>query len=141
MLTRTSYLVFRSGNHCLSKYLKEGFGHVGVLQSDNFNWIYIDPQNMYLNCTILDFCKTDNVPKVMKNLGYTVLKVETKDLTKYKKERAKFFKLGLHCVTVVKYITGIRGIVWTPYQLFRKLMKMKKKGRYNSDVINVTYIL
>ena len=112
----TYYIVFTSSNHWLFKWCKEGFQHVrafkpyaNVLISINPQISHVDVQ-LYENtvsiedivgqpCTIVEYCTKINPVQINSSLGYNT------------------------CIDTVKRLLGIRGIILTPYQLYKRLIK------------------
>ena len=110
-----------------------------VLQRDEFNWLLLDPQNEWLGWTILPYKITDNVPKIFSShVNQTVLRVKTR-LPIKEKMRWNLLRVG-SCVNIVLYMTGIKASIWTPYQLFKRLMRLQKKQSMKNGVFHVEYI-
>jgi len=75
-----------------------------------------------------DLIKSLNKP------GYTVLKLIVEEGT------TDFYQMGLKlftCVSIIKYILGIKCFAITPYQLYKRLLKMEgKQGIVSVKQIN-----
>lgn len=113
------WLIFRNGDHIVSRLLKNGFGHISVLMKDQYNWLLLDPTSTRLTVTILPFSADQNVPDILtedKNVSVVHMK------TKQKKPKLWVLPWNISCIGIVKYITGIRGFFLTPYRLYKSLI-------------------
>jgi hypothetical protein len=136
----TFWLVFRSGEHWFCKFLKKDFGHVYVLFHDKYNWVGINPRSYRLECKVLNFKPSDDIGRQMHNkFGYKVIKVTTRVNCNRTINMQMFYSLT--CVSMVKYITGIRLFAWTPWQLYKRLRKMYGNKKYYAGVEFIDYIL
>lgn len=133
----TSWLVFNKGTTWIAKFLKPNFGHVCILQKDEFNWLVLDPQPNNLKWTILPYGEKEDVPHIIRNQNHHVIKVITYDL---KHQSPKWFYMWANCLTVVKYMAGIRGFYMTPYSLYKALIKMESRNRFKHGVISVVHL-
>ncbi len=134
------WLVFKVAEHWIHNFLKKDFSHVYVVTKDQFNWIRLNPLNEQLEVRLMPYNKSHDIGRQIYNeSGHRVIKIRTK-IDPDKKNSLKLFHI-LSCVSITKYITGIRMRCFTPYQLFKKLRKMKKLERYGKGVDYINYIL
>lgn len=128
------WVVFKHSTHWSQRFLKSGFGHCYVLTKDKYCWYTVDPRTHGLQMQILGCPVTDDVPRMLKNDGNTVVRVMSYDIRKH---RLHFrFPCLVNCVTLVKYILGIKATAFTPYQLYKKL-----KSKTNFKNIWVSKVL
>ena len=124
------WLIFRDSPHNVSRRCKAGFQHVFILMKDSFNWILVNPTSTQLDIRILGYETNEYVPSIfMKNPRRSIHIVR---VVTYDKEASYWrvpFNVG--CMGQVKYITNIKGIFFTPYQLYKKLVKGNNLTRFN----------
>lgn len=133
------WLVFKqSQGYWLQKFLHYGFGHVFVVTRDAYNWIVIDPHKLKLVTVIAPYKVSENFPRMLINDGYKVLKVSTYDRETGIKLR--YFQLNF-CVPIVKYVLGIKVKAWTPYGLYKKLLRLNERQKHATGIKSVQRIL
>lgn len=140
MPTKEMWLLFRDGNHPLKYFLRKKFGHVYILMRDNFGfWLLIDPMDAYMKHVVLNNNKEDNVPQLLNKNGIRVLRV----VVRRKEERIQGIRIFalVNCVTIVKYMLGVKFWVFTPYQLYKRLVKMQSTQKFEQPVIDVTQLI
>ncbi|KKN70264.1 hypothetical protein LCGC14_0432890 [marine sediment metagenome] len=148
-LTQDFWLIFNKGENFFAEFfMKKGFGHIGILTRDKFNWFLLDPTYTELKIDILPFKPEDNVPRILLNKFRTHKIIK---LTMMKNLHVNgniailkvFFPRVVSCVSMVKYIVGLKNNALTPYQLFLKLIKMKKNGisTYEKNILNIQYVI
>lgn len=139
MFVKKRWLIFLKGDALITKILKKGFGHIGVLMNDGYEWIYLSPNNYYLDVTILSgTVKEKDWPKIFEEkFEAHVIKVNVKlDLRKTMK-KLTFID---NCVKRALYVSGINIRAFTPYSLYKKLVKMKDRNKYTSNIVAVEVI-
>jgi len=115
MVSNLEYcIVFSDSNHWLFKWCKPGFQHVRAFKHMANVWVSINPQVSHIDidlyrddltleqicgegCTIVKYCTTIDLVQINTSLGYNT------------------------CIDTVKRLLGIRGIILTPYQLYKRL--------------------
>ncbi len=115
------YVVFTEGDQWITKFLKKGFGHIHILAHDDINWVRIDPTRTGLQWNILPQAanvEEDNDKFIQQYPATAIVKVRSGFLQ-------PFFgrPFVCHCLSLAKYITGIRCRSFTPYQFYKRLMK------------------
>ena len=108
------YLAFGDSDipHFWDVFTQEGFRHCCAFKWDGFNWLLVDPLGQQLDITVLNYTGEDDVPRIFKDAGWTVIR--------YKKTiQPKFIFRGvMTCVTICKQLLGIKACwVVTPKQL------------------------
>lgn len=113
-----SYIIFRDGKHFFQRFIKEGFGHVSVLKRDKYNWYRIEPYNDRISFEILPFSAESEKP-LEHYLGQDDVKIikVIREVAKRKVYSISFFHF-MNCVSVCKYIIGIKNRCITPYALY-----------------------
>ena len=138
-VTTEAWLIFKPSNgYWLRKILKPGFGHVLLLQHDGFNWIAHDPHRLKMVVAIPPYKVTENVPRLMVNEGYNVIKVTSFD--RNTNNKIKYFRLD-HCVSFIKYAMGWRLFAQTPYGLYKKLLRLSGHEKFRNGIRTVELIL
>jgi hypothetical protein len=135
------WLLFRDGNHPLRYFLKKNFGHVYVLMRDHHGfWILVDPAHTHLDITALNYKREDDVPRLlMQNKGVKVLRIKFE--VGYKRKQGISLLSVMNCVSIAKYAIALRLCAFTPYQLYKRLVKMEQKQRYKSGIDSVTQFI
>jgi hypothetical protein len=132
------WLIFKQGEgYWMQRFLKKGFGHVLLLTKDQYNWIYLDPHKLRLTCGIPPYTVDDNLPKMLKDEGYTVIQVTFFDRDTHKKLRHSRLN---NCVSFVKYAMGIKLWAFTPYGLYKKLLRLNKTQRFINGITEVKHV-
>src|SRR4051812_35873773 len=102
------WLIFKQGEgYWLQTFLKRGFGHVLLLTRDDYNWMFLDPHQLRLTYGIAPFKTSDDLPRMLKDEGYTVLHITFFDRdTKNKMRHSRMH----NCVSFIKYAMGVK--IW-----------------------------
>jgi hypothetical protein len=138
-VTYDVWLVFKQGEgYWLQKFLKKGFGHVLMVSKDEYNWIFHDPHRLRLTHGIAPYKVTEPVPRLLRNEGYTVLKITFFDRST--KNSIRHSRLN-NCVSFIKYALGIRIRAITPYSLYRKLLRLSERDKFRNGIRTVQMIL
>lgn len=132
---KTCWLVFCAATHWVRGFLHKDIGHVFMVIRDDYNWILVNHQMTDYEGGILPYERKENVPSKLVKMGYRVLEVKYKRCSSIMR-----LPVILQCVTLVKFYLGIRLWAFTPYRLYKRLMKMGKNGRYKSNILSVKYI-
>ena len=133
------WLVFKSAHgYWLNKFLKRGFGHVLFLTKDKYNWFYLDPHQLRLTYGISPYETSVNVPRLLRNEGFTVVKITFFDRATHRKLRYSHL---CTCVSFVKYAMGISIRCLTPYGLFKKLLTLTEKQKFKNGIVQVKNII
>ena len=118
-----SYLIFRDGKHFFQKFIKKNFGHITILKKDKFNWFRVEPYNDRILFEILPFASDNDAPlqNYLKEVHGGVLRIRQKIITR------DYYSLScfhfMNCVSVCKYILGIKNMCCTPYSLYEWLIR------------------
>lgn len=137
-VTTDYWLVFKqSEGYWLQKFLKKGFGHVFVITKDDYNWIVIDPHKLKLMTVIAPYQTSENFPRLLVNDGYKVLKVTTYD--RKTSNKLCYWQFNF-CVPIVKYILGIKVKSWTPYGLYKKMLRLNEKQKHSTGIKTIQLI-
>ena len=139
MTTQTVWLIFRETKLPLLRFLRKPFGHVIGITRDDFNWLVVDPMHFRLRSFILDYPAKENLPDIIKRheKNVRILKIVIDDTY----EPVHIFRLSLFtCVSVMKYYLGVRLFAFTPYRLYKKLLKMQNGGNRPAPIISVEHI-
>lgn len=132
---KTCYLVFSNGTHWTNKFEKNEFGHVYVLENDGYNWYTISGTDTICRFNILPIDNdVDVVKRLLSKNNISILEVQYIEHGSDSLLRIEFQS----CVSMAKYYIGLKSWVFTPYQLYKQLLKFNhKKRRFKSNVINV----
>lgn len=138
--TKTIWICFRDAQFFIRHFTKKGFGHVYVLMRDEFNWMMLDPRNNSLHIELLPFNASEDVPTLIKKeMGHTILKIIVEDKIQKWPNLNPFYMV--QCVNIVKYILGIKVFAFSPYGLYRYLIKMKRKNRYKKGIVEIEHVI
>lgn len=132
-----SYVIFKGSKHFFQRLLKKDFGHVTVLKRDKYNWYKFEPFNDYLRLDILPYAATSMKPidNYLLEDGVKIIKV-IREVKNRQIFSVSFFHF-MNCVSVCKYILGIKNLCLTPYRLFRWLKSsVGKQGIIEIEIFN-----
>jgi hypothetical protein len=120
------YIVFRDTPHkLLKRILKKGFQHCFVLVNDGYGWFRLDPRNDFLKPDLLPYAADEDVTKIFPDFTKIQYIVDHKD-----SQLLHIVPSLLNCVTITKYIIGLRGVrsffIWTPWQLYKYVKNVKR---------------
>lgn len=123
--SKTIWVVFSNDTDIgFLKFLRRGFRHCFIIMKQDDKWILIDPRADKTDIQILPHPSHFNFPRYFTTQGKIVCKILN---IKTPKKIAPIIPMS--CVETVKRIIGIhRWFVFTPYQLYRSINKIKKKG-------------
>lgn len=129
------YVVFTQGvSGIYPKILKRNFSHIYIITKDQFNWILLNPTRLYLQPVILP-CSIDELPfnQVCK-YDDTVLHVRFG-----KRDDTQLYgKFGmLNCVTLAKYMLGLRVNCLTPFSLYKRLLNLCPSEKETHAILSV----
>ncbi len=137
-VTYDAWLIFKSGEgYWLGRFFKKGFGHVLYLTKDEYNWMAHDPHKLRLCSFVPSYKVGEDLPRLLRNDGYTVLKITFFDRST--KTKMRHSRLN-NCVSFVKYALGIKVFAFTPYGLFKKLLRLNERQRFKNGIRNVQII-
>ena len=121
-------------------FMKSGFEHCLILTQDEFNWFTIDPTRRNLDFLILYYDPIYNFPHELRTK--TNVKIIQITMSPPKKEilMTKFFLIN--CVTIVKYIIGLHMRAYTPWQLYKKLRRLRTDlpGREKLGIESIKFL-
>ena len=119
--TTTYWVIFCKAPSIIKYFLKKDFGHVCVLTHDKYNWYIMDPAKTKWRINILAYTLEQDVPNILKNQSTAMLRVDL-----YERDWArqhKYFGITT-CVSNAMYAMGIKLWTFTPYGLYKKLLKL-----------------
>ncbi len=117
--TKATYLIFKDGDGIYGKVLKKGYGHLIIVSFDGFNWIVIEPVISQLKVTILP---VESDADVIKDYFSGMTAVLMKEGISQDKRWICKLRL-LTCALFAKYYLGIDSYSFTPYQLYKHIIK------------------
>ena len=131
------WIIFTKGNAWYTKLLKRGFGHMIVVTRDQYNWIILDPQHLMLKITIPAAPVDKDLPRAIAYEHDRIIKLSFCNRATH----PSFGMFGLRtCVTMVKYMLGLRVWALTPYALFRKLLRFNQRAMDSHGLTSITRI-
>ena len=134
---REYWLVFTDGSHWMCKLLKWGYSHCYVITRDEFNWIKIEPEQGLLRTTILPFAIDEDAIGFVRPDLSTVLKVTMYRTNTYGVHRW----WGLtNCQTFVQYILGVKFYTFTPYRLYKRLLRLNRSEKDQQGIVSTQLI-
>lgn len=131
------FLVFTDSSQWISEWLKPHFAHCYILQRDQYNWFVLNPERLHLRVEIAPVEATQDLIKLWCKPTDTVLKLEFKP----RHTTIRFGWFGVFsCVTLVRYLLGLKLKALTPYGLYRKLLTLSDEEKSSLRLDNVTLI-
>ncbi len=113
------WIVFTSGKHWITRFLKRQYGHVFLITKDDFNWMKINPGFDRTEPMILNVGYDFNVPQYLSSQGNKVVHLRTGS------PRLKLGRWHIRtCVKECESILGIKLQGLTPWRAYKKLAKM-----------------
>lgn len=144
-LVREFYIIFQESG-CWWKYLlKPNFSHVLLLINDGFNWILIDPAINTMSIKILPILPDMGIDMAIKDElileDCSIVKLITHTYTSiYFAPKVRF----LTCTLLIRYLIGVQLPGFTPYGMFKNLLKAikdpKKRKFGRNEIIDVELI-
>lgn len=131
MNSRREYIViFGKAKHWTSRFLNKDISHVQVISLHNGFWLRLDPAPYGLDTDVTAY-NDSTLEMIRKMDDVRVLRVSLHRTKSY------FARIGLMtCTDVAQYILGLhlRGC-WTPYQLYKRLLRMRGDSLVNIEII------
>lgn len=124
-MSSTAWIIFSNDTDIrLLKMFRQGFRHCFMMMQQDDRWVLIDPRSNKTDVQILLHPKSFNFPRYYVEQGKTVLKIPM--IATPQKIMSPF---PVSCVETLKRMIGLHAwFVFTPYQLYKKLLKLQKKG-------------
>ena len=127
-VTRTYWIRWTAGETYYTRFFKRGYGHLSLLIKEGDHWVSFDPRGKLFEWNILPFKGSDDLPWAYSCQGNTTqiigitITYDEESLAGLSIFRPMAFFAP--CVSFVKYCLGIRRWwIWTPYQLYKCLIK------------------
>lgn len=138
IFTQEYYLVFTHGvTGWLTRWLKPNFSHMYVVTRDEYNWLLLNPTRGYLQYRLLPIPITQSPLPYLVKPGDTVLRI----VFGVRNDMRWFGFVGLlNCVTLAKYMLGIRINCLTPFGLYKRLVNFKPIDRTQHAIISLKEI-
>lgn len=139
--TKYVYLLFYGSKEVTQTFLHKDFQHIKCITRDpNIEvWFSLTPRFDRLNIEVQNNLTDSNIESIIKGLGAKVLRVEITNDERIKNISFNFFNL-INCVSIAKYIIGLKSWVQTPKQLYYKLIKDSINKNYHSTILNIDII-
>lgn len=121
----TTWIVFSNDTDIpILKIFRRGFRHCFMIMQQNDRWILIDPRANKTDVQLLPHPKSFNFPRYYLEQGKTVLKIPT-----IKTPHKILSPFPVSCVETLKRLIGLHAWwVMTPYQFYKHLFQLQKKG-------------
>lgn len=87
---------------------------------------------------ILPYSADDDAAAKLKEMGYNIIKITTKLVSK--KKHPKFIHVAMNCVSVIRYISGTTLYAFTPYGFYKRLLKMHQNGKFKNNIVKVEMV-
>jgi hypothetical protein len=136
------YIVFTPAENWLKRFLHPQMGHMFVAIIKNAEVIEVDGEFRRLDVRVSK-CTAEFLEQHCRNNNVNVIKVTMKE--DYKPSYFWGIMLSNKCIQLVYYFTGLRFWCFTPYQLYKKLIKLRyspakaKYGIFSIEPIKVRY--
>lgn len=152
-MIKTYWVVFTNTDKWWGCLLKKNFSHVCIVFQDEYGfWTTFNPADQHLEISLVPFTEKDqntkNYPKLLRNSGYHVVKIEKiEKINGFSKIKWYNIKIGLffNCVTLCRYFMGIGASRITPYGFYKQLCYLGRyenwKQRYNNGISSVQVLI
>jgi len=105
------------------RFFKPGFRHCYVLMNDGSHWITLDPLSSHMDVQVHHVPQDFDMPRWLKSRGLCVMRA---DLSRVEKPAPW---MAFTCVEAVKRVLGLhKRLIFTPWQLYRHLIKIKQQS-------------
>ena len=123
-LNETSWIVFSDDTDIrILKCCRRGFRHCFMIMLHQDRWILIDPRSNKTDISLLPHPKSFNFPRYFSEQGKTVVKIPV-----IQTPAKILWPFPVSCVETSKRIIGLHAWwVVTPYQLYKRLIKLQQK--------------
>lgn len=133
VIERCYYVVFRSANYKPVKRLfKDGFSHMFLVGTTTGHWVALDPRNSTMKIELIKKKKEDTIEQLLADEECHCLEVHSKFIDK------KWFSFNpfrmFTCVTLCRYMLGLKLFAITPYGVYKKLKKMEARTKYYGNI-------
>ncbi len=139
-MSQTYWIVFKEGQAWWSFILKKGWEHCFILTQENGSWLVLDPTRRKLSAEILYYSQEYNFSHLLRTLPSTNILQITMHHPKAEciVHSINFFT----CVTIVKYFLGLRLFCITPWQLWKRLHKLRNntKRKYELGIESIRFL-
>lgn len=131
------WLVFTTSRHWIRYLLKPNFAHVYVLRRDEYNWFVLNPERLGLRAEIAPLAAHQDLIRNWCKPHETVIKLEFKP-----RHTTTRFGWGgfFSCVTLSRYILGLKLWALTPYSLCKKLLTLNEKEKSRLRLYDIVLI-
>jgi len=125
-MAQAAWIVFQDETDLtFLKILRRGFRHCFMMIQQEGRWILIDPRANKTDIHLLPHPKDFNFPRYYTEQGKIVVKIPAGQKTPLR----VLSPFPVSCVTTLKRVIGLhRFWIFTPYQLYKHLLKTKQKG-------------
>ena len=127
---REFIVVFGQSLHWSGKFLNKNISHVFVVSLQSGFWLRLDPTPKGLEAQVTAYnAETLNMIRKMDDVRALRVTVH--------RSKSYFAKVGvMTCTDVAQYILGLHfRWCWTPYQLYKRLLKLKDSGDVDITII------
>lgn len=123
-LPTSTWIVFSNDTDIgMLRFFKRGFRHCFMMMQQGDRWVLVDPRSNKTDVHLLQHPKSFNFPRYYTEQGKTVVKIP--DINVPNKIMSPF---PVSCVETLKRMIGLHAWwVMTPYQLYKKLLKLQNK--------------
>ena len=135
------YVAFLKTEKFWKHFTKAGFGHIVLFFKDEYNWMKVESHMSYLDFQVLDYPLSTDIPKIYSEKGNKVLEIDVERKRPHRIIGYFHFIPGvLTCVNSTIWAMGIKIRAFTPYGLYKKLLRyghMSEQNRKKTGFISV----
>lgn len=131
------WLVFTTSTQWIREWLRPNFAHCYVLTRDKYNWLVLNPERLHLRAEIAPVAADQDLISMWCKPHETVVKLEFMP----RHTTIRFGWGGLFsCVTLVRYLLGLRIKALTPFGLYKKLLSLTEREMQGHRLAKVELI-
>ena len=119
------YICFHNTNRWYRRFLKNGFQHCFLLINDGIQWMEVSPTLNQCNVIIIPFAG-DEENKVMEFYFKRINKFSVIEVIMRNDFIPRSWVRIPSCVSIIKYIMGIRLRSFTPYSFYKHLLRLNR---------------
>lgn len=133
------FIGFCKGKLWLTRFLNREISHCYVLMRGDKYWMKIDPSWPRPVLYVLPMSAETNVPKLIMRTEPTHRFIRIRHAFDNRKLMMPTFGM-ITCVSIVRYICGLRFFAFTPKSLYRKLLNYTDSQMFRDRINSITVI-
>lgn len=133
------WLIFVPSKNKKHYFLHKKINHVIILMRDEGVWVVLDPKSSRGCLAVLEYGPKEDVPSYYKKTFECEI-VFVKLMNISQPNRYSPWLRFFSCTLMAQYLMGTKWFIFTPYQLYKKLLRCSQNELLNNGIRNVASI-